>query len=107
MTITEGGSVLFIDGSARQAAGSTVQFVLWFNFLSGFAFIGVGAGRLTQKNWVRRLARTVAVISVVVLAAFFAYIALGGVYEKRTLVAMPMRTAIWVSLALWAGRKTF
>ncbi|WP_425478346.1 hypothetical protein [Stenotrophomonas pictorum] len=37
MTIWEGGAVLFVDGAARQAAGHYVPFVLWFNFLAGFA----------------------------------------------------------------------
>jgi len=37
LTIREGGAVLFVDGAARVAAGDFVPFVLWFNFLAGFA----------------------------------------------------------------------
>ena len=32
LTIKSGGSVLFIDGIAREDAGNYVPFVLWFNF---------------------------------------------------------------------------
>ena len=39
MTIREGGAVLFVDGAARQGAGHYVAFVLWFNFLAGFAYV--------------------------------------------------------------------
>lgn len=37
LTIKSGGSVLFVDGTAREDAGNYVPFVLWFNFLAGFA----------------------------------------------------------------------
>ena len=37
MTLKEGGAVLFVDGAGRQAAGSYVPFVLWFNFLKTVA----------------------------------------------------------------------
>jgi hypothetical protein len=42
MTLYSGGSTLFIDGKARAAAGNFVGFVLWFNFLIGFAYIRAG-----------------------------------------------------------------
>ncbi len=32
LTIKSGGSVLFVDGIAREDAGNYVPFVLWFNF---------------------------------------------------------------------------
>ena len=38
LTIKSGGSVLFIDGVDRQAAGNYVPFVLWFNFIAGFFY---------------------------------------------------------------------
>ncbi|HCF2751418.1 TPA: hypothetical protein NIB35_006709, partial [Pseudomonas aeruginosa] len=44
LTLREGGAVLFVDGAARQAAGHYVPFVLWFNFLAGFAYIVAGVG---------------------------------------------------------------
>lgn len=37
LTLKSGGSVIFIDGPARLAAGNYLPFVVWFNFLAGFA----------------------------------------------------------------------
>ena len=51
LTIKSGGSVLFIDGVDRQAAGNYVPFVLWFNFLAGFFYIVAGVGLWLQKLW--------------------------------------------------------
>lgn len=44
LTIKESGTVLFGDEAARAAAGNYVPFVLWFNFISGFAYVIAGAG---------------------------------------------------------------
>ena len=44
LTLKSGGSVLFIDGDARQAAGHYVPFVLWFNFFAGFNYAEYIAG---------------------------------------------------------------
>ena len=49
LTLREGGAVLFVDGAARLAAGHYVPFVLWFNFLAGFAYVVAGVGL-----WLRR-----------------------------------------------------
>ena len=37
LTLKAGGSVLFIDGTAREEAGNYVPFVVWFNFSAGFS----------------------------------------------------------------------
>ena len=51
LTLQEGGAVLFVDGAARQAAGHYVPFVLWFNFLAGFAYIVAGVGLWMRRRW--------------------------------------------------------
>lgn len=40
MTILSGRSGLFGSSESRAVVGHAVDFVLWFNFLSGFACIG-------------------------------------------------------------------
>ncbi len=105
MTLKEGGGVLFFDGVARREAGAYVPFVLWFNFLTGFALIATGAGILIRKPWVGRLTAMVAVLSSLVLIAFLIFVAVGGAHENRTLVAMPLRTVIWVGIAYWTRLK--
>ena len=56
MTIREGGAVLFVDGAARVAAGDYVPFVLWFNFLAGFAYVVAGVGLWFRRPWAARVA---------------------------------------------------
>ena len=55
MTLREGGAVLFFDGAARAAAGNFVPFVLWFNFLAGFAYLAAGIGLLFRQICAARL----------------------------------------------------
>ena len=108
MTIKEGGSVLFIDGAARAAAGHYVPFVLWFNFIAGFAYIVAGAGLWLQRRWAVPLAIFIAVSTLAVFAAFAVHVIFGGAYAQRTLVAMTARSTIWIAIATigaWRFRK--
>ena len=50
-TIVSGGTVLFGDTGTRAAAGAVVPFVLWFNFLAGFAYVAAGLGVTFWKPW--------------------------------------------------------
>ncbi|MCB9073118.1 MAG: hypothetical protein H6623_05820 [Bdellovibrionaceae bacterium] len=104
MTLREGGSVLFFDGVARQEAGAFVPFVLWFNFLTGFALVTVGVALFRNAKWSFRVSAVVAALSFLVLAAFLIFVAFGGRHEVRTLIAMPLRTLIWVGIAYWCSR---
>jgi hypothetical protein len=96
-TIYAGGNVLF--GSGAAAAGSYVPFVVWFNFLAGFAYVGAGIGIWLAQPWARPLAAWLALLTAVVFAAFGAYVALGGAYELRTVGAMTLRTLVWTGIA--------
>ena len=40
LTVLSGGRTLFGGEAARLAAGAIVPFVLWFNFVAGFAYVG-------------------------------------------------------------------
>lgn len=105
LTIKSGGSVLFIDGADRQAAGNYVPFVLWFNFLAGFVYIVAGAGLWMQKQWAAKLAAQIAVATLIVYAILGLYILGGGLYEMRTIVAMGFRSIVWAFIAMFAYRK--
>lgn len=110
MTVREGGAVLFVDGPARTAAGDYVSFVLWFNFLAGFAYAASGVGLWFQQNWAARLAIGIAAATLLVFAAFAWHFTSGGAYETRTVGAMTFRSAVWVAIAVigWLAliRKT-
>jgi hypothetical protein len=102
LTIKEGGTVLFGDAAARIAAGDYVAFVLWFNFIAGFAYIVAGIGLWLQRRWALTLAITIAVATLLTFAAFAVHIYAGGAYEQRTLVAMSARSLTWILIAAFA-----
>ena len=106
LTLREGGAVLFIDGAARQAAGHYVPFVLWFNFLAGFAYIAAGLSLWLRRHWAAWLAVVIAVATALVFLAFGVHVALGGAWERRTVVAMTLRTLVWAGIAAIAWRRS-
>jgi hypothetical protein len=99
LTIKEGGTILFGDAAARTAAGNYVPFVLWFNFVAGFAYVIAGAGLWMQQRWAAWLAIAIAAATALTFAAFGAHVVSGGLYEQRTVIAMSLRTLVWVAIA--------
>ncbi len=104
MTIKEGGSVLFWSERARLAAGDYAPFVLWFNFLAGFLYVVAGYGLFRRRRWAVWLSLAIALSTALVFAAFGVHIAIGGEFERRTIVAMSLRTALWVAFSGLAHR---
>lgn len=105
LTLFEGGRVLFGPAAVRAAAGHYVPFVLWFNFLAGFAYVAAGAGLWRWWRWAAPLALAIAAATALVFAAFGVHIALGGAFELRTVAAMTLRTVFWLGIALAAHRR--
>jgi len=105
LTIKEGGTILFGDEAARSAAGNYVPFVLWFNFVAGFAYVVAGAGLWMQQRWGALLAIAIAVATALTFAAFGAHVYSGGAYEPRTVVAMSLRTLVWAAIAAVAWQR--
>ena len=99
LTLREGGAVLFVDGPARAAAGDFVPFVLWFNFLAGFVYVVAGLGLWFRQQWAARVALGVAVATLIVFAAFGWHVVSGGAHETRTVVAMTLRSTVWLVIA--------
>lgn len=104
LTLKEGGSVLFFEGAARKAAGNYVPFVLWFNFSAGFAYIATGVGLWGMKRWSAYLAVIIAVSTLIVFTAFGVHVLQGGAFELRTVIAMTLRSSIWLAIAFAANR---
>jgi hypothetical protein len=103
-TIREGGAVLLGHEQAVRAAGHYVPFVLWFNALVGFAYVAAGIGLWLQKRWAAGLAVAIAAATLAVFTAFGVYLDSGGAYELRTVIAMSLRSALWLGIALLAYR---
>lgn len=105
LTIKAGGATLSGDAAALAAAGNYVAFVLWFNFVAGFAYVVAGAGLWWRQRWAAWLA--VAIVATTALAfAAFGVLAISGVpYEPRTVFAMTLRLAVWSAIAAFAWRR--
>jgi hypothetical protein len=95
LTLKEGGTVIFDIGSARQAAGNFVPYVVWFNFLSGFFYIAAGIGLWIQKRWAVTLSIALVISIALTYIVFGIHILTGGSHEMRTVYAMALRTSLW------------
>lgn len=104
LTIRSGGAVLFGTPEAAQAAGNAVLFVLWFNFLAGFAYIAAAIGLWRASRWGTWAAIAITTATALVFAAFGVHVAFGGAFEVRTVWAMALRTAVWTGIAALAYR---
>jgi hypothetical protein len=97
-TIKEGGTVLFTE-AGEKSAGNYVPFVLWFNFLAGFAYIVAGIALYKLKSCSRRLVLVIAISTSIVFIFFGLHILNGGAYEIRTVAAMTIRSFLWLLIA--------
>lgn len=104
-TIASGGNALFGGAAARAAAGAYVPFVLWFNFLAGFAYVAAAAGLWPGRRWAALLALAIAGATLLVFAAFGVHVLNGGAYEVRTVGAMTLRTVLWMTIGWLAWRR--
>ena len=105
LTIKEGGTILFGGEAARAAAGNYVPFVLWFNFVAGFASVVAGVRLWLQPRRAGGLGRGQAAATALTFTAFGVHVYSGGAYEQRTVIAMSLRTLVWVTIATFAWRQ--
>lgn len=104
MTIASGGRALFGGEAARAAVGAFVPFVLWFNFLAGFAYVAAAAAILFEHRLAGPLAAVLAAATLTVFLLFGIAVALGIPYEARTVGAMTLRSGFWLAAALLIRR---
>lgn len=105
LTVISGGRALFGGAEARAAVGDAVGFVLWFNFLAGFAYIVAGIALFVRHRTAVRLSFAILVATILVLLAFGVHVLLGGAYEMRTVGAMILRTVVWLVIFMVALRQ--
>ncbi len=108
LTIFSGGTALFGGEAARSAVGNAVPFVLWFNFIAGFAYVVAGLAILGEHSAARPLAMALFAGTAAVFVAFLVHVMAGGAYEIRTMVALILRAVVWlgISMALRAPSRT-
>jgi len=99
LTIGSGGRALV--GGAE--VGAAVPFVLWFNFLAGFAYIVAAYGLWRARHWSPMLALAITICTGLVFIAFGVHVIAGGAFESRTVIAMTLRTSVWGAIAALSG----
>ena len=87
----------------RAAVGDAVPFVLWYNFLAGFAYVVAGIGLFLRHRPAVWVSMGILVITALVFLAFGAHVLQGNAYEMRTVGAMILRTGVWlvISAVAW------
>ncbi len=104
LTVLSGGRALFGGIEAGAAVGDAVPFVLWFNFLAGFAYIIAGIGVFLRHRPAVWISLGIAVSTLLVFIAFGIHIMQGGAYEMRTVGAMILRIAVWAVITALAWK---
>lgn len=102
LTVFSGARALFGSAETQAALGHVVGFVLWFNFLAGFAYIVVGAALWRDWRHARWAASVIALATASVAAAFGVHVMSGGAFEARTVGALAFRLGFWVLVSVVA-----
>ena len=103
LTLVSGGATLF-NAQTQQAAGNYVPFVLWFNFLAGFAYVIAGVGLWKSQRWSQWLSFAIAIVTLVMFGLFGFQVMNGGLFEMRTVGAMSLRAIVWIVISAVAYR---
>ncbi len=102
LTLFSGGQNLFSEAVIAEA-GNTIPFVLWFNFLAGFAYIFAGYLLWKWKICGVRLSAVIAGATLLVFLAMGIYvIQFDGLYNAKTVGAMVIRSSVWLVIAVLA-----
>lgn len=100
-TILAGGRILLGIGDAGY---TVVRPVLLFNTGMGVLYLAAAVLILRNPLRGRLLAAGIALLNVIVLVAIVARRATGGAVADETLVAMTLRSAVWIAIAVVLGR---
>ncbi len=100
LTVFSGGMAL----TGNKEVGNAVPFVLWFNFLAGFAYLAAAYGLAKRLDWGLKLSIWIAIATALVFAAFGVVVMQGAAYETRTVGAMVIRTGVWVVISAVAAK---
>lgn len=104
-TIYSGGEVLFVDGAGRARAGDYIGFIVWFNFLAGFAYMLAAYGLYKSEQWSVLISKIIVIATLIAFGALGVYIFNGGAFEIRTIAAMILRSSVWAAIAYFATKQ--
>ena len=102
LTVFMGGAVIFNLFGIRAIEGNYVLFVVWANWICGFAYLIAAYGLVNHKRWTSKLLFAAFLLLMITFAAFIMHIQSGGIYERKTIFAMTFRTIITLAIAITA-----
>lgn len=105
MTVFSGGSVLFGPDQARELAGAYVPFVVWFNFLAGFAYIIAAILIFMRHSYAMPMATLIAAATALIATIFTVTALQGGAFEMRTVGALILRFGFWAAIAFMLAKN--
>lgn len=105
LTIKAGGLVLFTEGEFHQRQGDFVPFVVWFNFIAGFAYITAAVGIFCMCAWSIQLSYAIATATAAFFILFGMHVIADGAYELQTVVVMTFRTLLWIVISFVVHSK--
>jgi len=105
MTVISGSVVLFPNDVIQKSAGNYVEFVVWFNLLSGFMYIITGFGLWKCKKWSVMISVIITLAIVIISLVFSIYVVQGAIYELRTFYALTFRMLLWLAISVISYRK--
>lgn len=79
-SVVSGSIVLFTEGEIRNSVGYTVDFVVWFNMLSGIVYVITGYGLWKMRKWAAITSVAITVSILVVFIPFSYHVIQGGQY---------------------------
>lgn len=104
-TLVSGAATLFGPQEVKATAGAVVQFVLWFNFLAGFAYLAGAYALYRGRHWAQGAAALIAGATALVAIAFTVYTVAGGAFSWRTPAALLLRFGFWAAIAWGLCRR--
>lgn len=86
--------------------GNAVPFVLWFDFLAGFAYVVAGFVLFLRRSWAQWLSIAILGATARVFLAFGVHIFQAGSYETWTVGAMTVHMGVWSAIVIAAVRSS-
>lgn len=108
LTLFLSGSIIFDFFGIRAKEGNYVLFVVWANFVCSFFYLLSAYGFYKNRKWTFRILGACAVILIITFIGFAIYINSGGIYETKTIGALPFRitvTLVFLALAYFNINK--
>ena len=105
MTVISGSAVLIPNGIIQKSVGNYVEFVVWFNLLSGLIYIITGFGLWKSRKWSVMTSVILTLALAIILLVFSIHVKQGGMFELRTFYALTFRMLFWLAISFISYRK--